>query len=114
MLTHAAPAPRKRAKRPCTTLKIFKIPFPPKNLDEITAARSERGITSRTRLLLISPSGCTTSPGRITPVESRFRVARARRGNRNHSLTARSHSFGQFQFQQKRLLGLRLLWHQFA
>ncbi|HEY6121351.1 MAG TPA: aminotransferase class V-fold PLP-dependent enzyme, partial [Pyrinomonadaceae bacterium] len=44
---------RQREKRERLILKLVQIPIPPKSLDEITAA-FERGITNRTRLILIA------------------------------------------------------------
>src|SRR6187402_3026553 len=44
---------RQREKRENLKLKLIQIPIPPKNLNEITAA-FEKGITDRTRLILIS------------------------------------------------------------
>src|ERR1043166_1456898 len=44
---------RQREKREGLVLKMVKIPIPPKNLSENTAA-FEKGITSRTKLILVS------------------------------------------------------------
>src|SRR5262247_781864 len=44
---------RQREKRESLKLKLIQIPIPPKNLNEITAA-FEKGMTDRTRLVLIS------------------------------------------------------------
>src|SRR5881628_855639 len=44
---------RQREKRENLKLKLIQIPIPPKNLDEITAA-FEKGITDKTRLILIA------------------------------------------------------------
>jgi selenocysteine lyase/cysteine desulfurase len=88
---------RQREKREGLALKLIKIPIPPKNLDEITAA-FERGITSRTRLLLISHQVNIT--GQITPVKAVCELAR-KRGI--ETIVDGAHSFGQFQFQQKDL-----------
>src|SRR6188474_1934455 len=88
---------RQREKREGLTLKLIKIPIPPKNLDEITAA-FERGITSRTRLLLVSHQVNIT--GQITPVKAVCEMARARG---IETIVDGAHSFGQFQFQQKDL-----------
>jgi len=44
---------RQREKREGLSLKLIKIPIPPENLNEITAA-FERGITNRTRLILMA------------------------------------------------------------
>ena len=88
---------RQREKREGLTLKLIKIPIPPKNLDEITAA-FERGITSRTRLLLLSHQVNIT--GQITPVKAVCEMAR-KRGI--ETIVDGAHSFAQFQFQQKDL-----------
>ena len=88
---------RQREKREGLTLKLIKIPIPPKNLDEITAA-FERGITSRTRLLLVSHQVNIT--GQITPVKAVCEMARARG---IETIVDGAHSFAQFQFQQKDL-----------
>src|SRR5437016_12824993 len=55
---------RQREKREGLKLKLIQIPIPPKNLDEITAA-FEKGITSRTRLILMAHQVNIT--GQITP-----------------------------------------------
>src|SRR5687767_9349390 len=44
---------RQRERREGLMVKLVKIPIPPKNLNEITTA-FEKGVTKRTRLLLIS------------------------------------------------------------
>src|SRR2546427_5015039 len=44
---------RQREKSEGLALKLIKIPIPPKDLNEITAA-FENGVTSRTRLILIA------------------------------------------------------------
>jgi len=66
---------RQREKREGLVLKLIKIPIPPKSLSEITAA-FERGITSRTRLILIMHQVNLT--GQITPVKAVCEMARAR------------------------------------
>jgi selenocysteine lyase/cysteine desulfurase len=53
---------RQREKRENLKLKLIKVPIPPKNLSEITAA-FEQGISNRTRLILISHM-INTSPAR--------------------------------------------------
>src|SRR5260370_693548 len=65
---------RQREKRENLKLKLIQIPIPPKNLNEITAA-FEKGITSRTRLVLISHQINITGP--ITPVKAFCNVPRA-------------------------------------
>src|SRR5881398_3564616 len=67
---------RQREKREGLKLKLIQIPIPPKNLDEITAA-FEKGITNRTRLILISHQINIT--GQITPVKAVCDLARAKR-----------------------------------
>ena len=66
---------RQRERREGLKLKLIQIPIPPKNLDEITSA-FERGITNRTRLLLISHQVNIT--GQITPVKAVCDMARAK------------------------------------
>ena len=58
---------RQREQRESLKLKLIKIPIPPKNLSEITAA-FEQGITDRTRLILIAHQINIT--GQITPVKA--------------------------------------------
>lgn len=88
---------RQREKREGLVLKLIQIPIPPKNLDEITAA-FERGITSRTRLILIMHQVNVT--GQITPVKAVCEMARARG---IETVVDGAHSFAQFHFQQKDL-----------
>ena len=88
---------RQREKREGLVLKLIKIPVPPKNLNEITAA-FERGITSRTRLILIMHQVNVT--GQITPVKAVCDMARARG---IETIVDGAHSFAQFHFQQKDL-----------
>ncbi|HVQ38079.1 MAG TPA: aminotransferase class V-fold PLP-dependent enzyme [Pyrinomonadaceae bacterium] len=88
---------RQREKREGLVLKLVKIPIPPKNLNEITAA-FEQGITSRTRLILIMHQVNLT--GQITPVKSVCEMARAKG---IETIVDGAHSFAQFQFQQKDL-----------
>src|SRR5215510_7458706 len=66
---------RQRERREGLVLKLVKIPIPPKNLDEITGA-FERGITNRTRVILVSHQINIT--GQITPVKAVCEMARAR------------------------------------
>jgi selenocysteine lyase/cysteine desulfurase len=86
-----------REKREGLTLKLVKIPIPPKNLNEITAA-FERGITNRTRLILISHQVNIT--GQITPVKAVCEMARTKG---IETIVDGAHSFAQFNFQQKDL-----------
>ena len=88
---------RQREQREGLKLKLIKIPIPPKNLSEITAA-FEQGITSRTRLILMMHQVNVT--GQITPVKAVCEMAR-KRGI--ETIVDGAHSFAQFQFQQKDL-----------
>ena len=88
---------RQREKREGLALKLVKIPIPPKNLAEITAA-FERGITNRTRLILVSHQVNIT--GQITPVKAICDMARAKG---IETIVDGAHSFAQFHFQQKDL-----------
>jgi isopenicillin-N epimerase len=88
---------RQREQREGLKLKLIKIPIPPKNLDEITAA-FERGITSRTRLILIMHQVNLT--GQITPVKAVCEMARAKG---IETIIDGAHSFAQFDFKQKDL-----------
>src|SRR5438046_3076935 len=65
---------RQREKRENLKLKLIQIPIPAKNLNEITAA-FEKGITDRTRLILISHM--INISGQITPVKAVCDLARA-------------------------------------
>jgi selenocysteine lyase/cysteine desulfurase len=65
---------RQRERREGLVLKLVQIPIPPKNLSEITAA-FERGITPKTKLILISHQINIT--GQITPVKAVCDMARA-------------------------------------
>src|SRR5258705_11822489 len=66
---------RQREKREGLVLKLVKIPIPPKDLNEITAA-FERAITDRTRLILMAHKVNIT--GQSTPVKAVCEMARAR------------------------------------
>ena len=88
---------RQREQREGVVLKLVKIPIAPKSLDEITAAY-ERGITSRTRLILISHMINIT--GQITPVRAVCEMARARG---IETIVDGAHSFAQFNFKQSDL-----------
>ncbi len=88
---------RQREKREGLVLKLIKIPIPPKNLDEIAAA-FERGVTSRTRLILIAHQINIT--GQITPVKAVCDMARAKG---IETIVDGAHSFAQFDFKQKDL-----------
>jgi selenocysteine lyase/cysteine desulfurase len=88
---------RQREKREGLVLKLIKIPIPPKNLDEITTA-FERGITNRTRLILIAHQVNIT--GQITPVKA---VCDMAHGKGIETIVDGAHSFAQFDFKQKDL-----------
>ena len=88
---------RQREKREGLVLKLVKIPIPPRNLNEITAAFAA-GITSRTRLILISHMVNIT--GQITPVKAVCEMARAKG---IETIIDGAHSFAQFDFKQKDL-----------
>jgi len=88
---------RQRERREGIVLKLIQIPIPPKNLNEITAA-FERGITNRTRVILIAHQINIT--GQITPVKAVCDMARARG---IETIVDGAHSFAQFDFRQKDL-----------
>ena len=88
---------RQRERREGLVLKLVKIPIPPKDLSEIAAA-FERGITSRTKLLLMSHQVNIT--GQITPVKAVCDMARAKG---IETIVDGAHSFAQFDFKQKDL-----------
>ena len=88
---------RQREQREGLKLKLIKIPIPAKNLNDITAA-FERGITNRTRLILMMHQVNLT--GQITPVKAICEMARARG---IETIVDGAHSFAQFHFQQKDL-----------
>src|ERR1044071_1786704 len=85
---------RQREKRENLKLNLIKVPIPPKNLNEITAA-FEKGITDRTRLILISHQINIT--GQITPVKAVCDLARARG---IETIVDGAHSFAQFDFKR--------------
>src|SRR5688572_21521096 len=86
---------RQRERREGLVLKMVKIPIPPKDLNEITAA-FERGITNRTKLILMSHQVNIT--GQITPVKAVCEMARAKG---IETIVDGAHSFAQFDFKQK-------------
>ena len=88
---------RQRAQREGIKLNLIKIPIPPKNINEITAA-FERAITPRTRLIQIAHQVNIT--GQITPVRAVCEMARARG---IETIVDGAHSFAQFEFTQKDL-----------
>lgn len=88
---------RQREKREGLKLKLIQIPIPPRNLNEITAA-FEKGITDRTRLILIAHQVNIT--GQIMPVKAVCDLARAKG---IETIVDGAHSFAQFDFKQKDL-----------
>src|SRR4026209_505456 len=88
---------RQRERREGLVLKLVQIPIPPKSLSEITAA-FEKGITSRTKLILMSHQVNIT--GQITPVIAVCELARAKG---IETIVDGAHSYAQFDFQQKDL-----------
>ena len=88
---------RQREKREGLKLKLIQIPIPPKKLEEITAA-FEKGISDRTRVILISHQINIT--GQITPVKAVCELARAKG---IETIVDGAHSFAQFDFKQKDL-----------
>jgi isopenicillin-N epimerase len=88
---------RQREKREGLVLKLIQIPVPPKNLNDI-AAPFERGITHRTKLVLISHQINLT--GQITPVKAVCDMARVKG---IETIVDGAHSFAQFDFKQKDL-----------
>jgi selenocysteine lyase/cysteine desulfurase len=88
---------RQREKREGLVLKLIKVPIPPKNLDDITSA-FEKGITNRTRLILIAHQINIT--GQITPVKHVCEMARAKG---IETIVDGAHSFAQFDFKQQDL-----------
>lgn len=88
---------RQREKREGLKLKLIQIPIPPKKLEEITAA-FEKGVSNRTRLILISHQINIT--GQITPVKAVSDLARAKG---IETIVDGAHSFAQFDFKQKDL-----------
>src|SRR6201991_1501018 len=88
---------RQRERREGLVLKMVKIPIPPKDVNEITSA-FERGITPRTKLILMSHQVNIT--GQITPVKAVCDMARARG---IETIVDGAHSFAQFNFKQSDL-----------
>src|SRR2546427_1261616 len=88
---------RQREQREGIKLNLIKIPIPPKNVNEITAA-FERAITPRTRLIQIAHQINIT--GQITPVKAVCQMARSRG---IETIVDGAHSFAQFDFKQKDL-----------
>lgn len=88
---------RQRELREGLHLNLVKIPIPPKDPSEITAA-FEKGITNKTRVILISHMINIT--GQITPVKAVCDLARSRG---IEVIVDGAHSFAQFNFTQKDL-----------
>ncbi|HJZ78916.1 MAG TPA: aminotransferase class V-fold PLP-dependent enzyme [Pyrinomonadaceae bacterium] len=88
---------RQREQREGIKLNLIKIPIPPRDINEITAA-FERAITPRTRLLQMAHMVNIT--GQITPVKAVCEMARARG---IETIIDGAHSFAQFEFKQKDL-----------
>jgi selenocysteine lyase/cysteine desulfurase len=85
---------RQRERREGLVLKMVKIPIPPKNLSEITEA-FERGITNRTKVILMSHVVNIT--GQITPVKEVCELARPKG---IEVMVDGAHSFAHFDFKQ--------------
>jgi selenocysteine lyase/cysteine desulfurase len=88
---------RQRERREGLVLKLVQIPIPPKDLNEIVAA-FEKGITPKTKLILISHQINLT--GQITPVKAVCDMARAKG---IETIVDGAHSYAQFEFTQKDL-----------
>ena len=88
---------RQREQREGIKLSLIKIPIPPKDVNEITAA-FEHAITPRTRLIQMAHMVNIT--GQITPVKAVCEMARARG---IETIIDGAHSFAQFEFKQKDL-----------
>lgn len=88
---------RQREQREGIKLNLIKIPIPPKDVNEITAA-FERAITPRTRLIQIAHMVNIT--GQITPVKAVCDMARK---HNVEVIVDGAHSFAQFDFRQKDL-----------
>jgi isopenicillin-N epimerase len=88
---------RQRERREGLVLKLVQIPIPPKDLNEITKA-FERGITNRTKLILVSHQVNIT--GQITPVKAICDLARSKG---IETIVDGAHSFAQFDFKQNDL-----------
>jgi selenocysteine lyase/cysteine desulfurase len=88
---------RQRERRDRIVLKLVRIPVPPKDPSEITAAY-EAAFTPRTRVVLVSHMINLT--GQITPVRDICELAR-RRGA--ETVVDGAHSFAQFSFKRDEL-----------
>ncbi|HEY6951493.1 MAG TPA: aminotransferase class V-fold PLP-dependent enzyme [Bacteroidota bacterium] len=85
---------RQREMREGLQLKYVKVPVPPKSLDEITAA-FEKGITKKTRVILVSHVINLT--GQITPVKAICDLAKSKG---IEVIVDGAHSFAHFAFKQ--------------
>ena len=85
---------RQRSLRQGLELKFVKLPVPPKSPDEITAA-FERGITNKTRVILVSHVIFLT--GQITPVKAICDLAKSKG---IEVIVDGAHSFAHFDFKQ--------------
>ena len=88
---------RQRELREGLSLKLVKVPIPPKDPSEITEA-FEKGITTKTKVILISHTINIT--GQITPVKA---VCELGRSKGIEVIVDGAHSFAQFDFKQKDL-----------
>ncbi|MCI0706520.1 MAG: aminotransferase class V-fold PLP-dependent enzyme [Ignavibacteriae bacterium] len=88
---------RQRELREGLVLKTVKIPIPPQNLNEIVDAFA-KGITSKTRLILISHMVNIT--GQITPVKAVCELARSKG---IEVIVDGAHTFAHFDFTQSDL-----------
>src|SRR4029450_3697474 len=88
---------RQRERREGLVLKMVKIPITQKHLKAITPA-FERGITNRTRLILMSHQVNIT--GQITPVKAVCEMARAKG---IETIIDGAHPFAHFESKQKAL-----------
>jgi selenocysteine lyase/cysteine desulfurase len=88
---------RQRERREGLVLKMVKIPIPTKDMNEMKSA-FERGITNRTKLILVSHQVNIT--GQITPVKAICELARAKG---IETIVDGAHSYAQFDFKQKDL-----------
>jgi len=86
---------RQRELREGLVLKLIKVPIAPKNLDAITD-EFENGISSRTRVILISHVINIT--GQITPVKAVCELAQSKG---IEVVVDGAHSFAHFDFKQK-------------
>lgn len=88
---------RQREQREGLSLKMVKVPIAPKNLNEIVTS-FEKGITSRTRVILISHVINIT--GQITPVKAVCELAKSKG---IEVIVDGAHSFAHFEFKQSDL-----------